>query len=160
MGRIRNQENMKKKICLIASSGGHYEQILMLERLEKYFDIYYVTEKTKYLDRREKTYYINQVNRKEKLFILRFAVIFFQSIKIFFKEKPDIIISTGALSVIPTFIIGKLFKKELIFIESFAKITSPTMTGKLIYRFADKFIVQWEDMLDIYPKAVYLGSIY
>lgn len=160
MGRIRNQEIMRKKICLIASSGGHYEQLLMLNGLDKHFDIYYVTEKTKYSDERKNTYYIKQINRREKLFVLNFVTIFFQSIKIFFTEKPDIIISTGALSVIPTFFVGKLFKKKLVFIESFAKINSPTMTGKLIYHMADKFIVQWEDMLTVYPKAVYLGSIY
>lgn len=151
---------MKKKICLIASSGGHYEQILMLKKLEQTFRVYYVTEKTKYSEVCQETYYINQVNRREKFFALKFIIIFFQSLKIFLKEKPDIIISTGALSVIPTFIIGKIFKKKLIFIESFAKINSPTMTGKFLYNIVDKFIVQWTELLIEYPNAICLGSIY
>ena len=85
---------------------------------------------------------------------------FIYSLYIFLKERPDIIISTGALSVIPTFFIGKLFKKKLVFIESFAKIESPTKTGKLLYKFTDVFIVQWSEMKKIYPNAIYLGSIY
>ncbi|MCH3953606.1 MAG: UDP-N-acetylglucosamine transferase subunit ALG14 [Leuconostoc mesenteroides] len=34
------------------------------------------------------------------------------------------------------------------------------MTGKIVYHFADMFIVQWPEMKNIYPKALYLGSIY
>ena len=50
--------------------------------------------------------------------------------------------------------------KKLIYIESFAKVTSPTETGKLLYKFADQFYVQWKPMLKFYPKAIYLGGIY
>lgn len=149
-----------KKICLISSSGGHFEQLLMLDKLRDNFEVYYVTEKTKYSEKGKEIYYIKQINRQEKLFFLKFIVIFFQSLRIFIKENPDMIISTGALSVIPTFIIGKLMKKKLIFIESFAKISTPTMTGKFVYKFATHFFVQWEDLLEVYPNAELLGSIY
>lgn len=149
-----------KKICLISSSGGHFEQLIRLHNLEKDYEVYYVTESTPYKIDNNNTYYVNQINRKEKKFWLKFVLLFFESLKIFIKEKPDIIISTGALSVIPTFFIGKIFGKKLIFIESFAKIKSPTQTGHLLYKFVDVFIVQWKSMLEYYPNAVYLGSIY
>ncbi|MEB6146002.1 PssD/Cps14F family polysaccharide biosynthesis glycosyltransferase [Enterococcus casseliflavus] len=152
-----------KKICLISSSGGHFEQLLMLKKLSENHELYIVTEKTKYTsdDKTEiKTYYTNQVNRFEKMFVFKMIYNLIQSSYIFIKEKPDIIISTGALSVIPTFLIGKIFRKKLIFIESFAKTNTPTLTGKLIYQFSDVFIVQWESMKTVYPKAIYLGSIY
>ena len=83
-----------------------------------------------------------------------------KSIKIFFKERPDVIISTGALSTIPMCVFAKVLKKKIIFIESFAKVTSPTLTGKLIYKFADQFYVQWEQMKECYPKAIFKGGIY
>lgn len=150
----------KKKVCLVASSGGHYEQILMLKELADYFDVYYVTEKTKYSTRKADTYYVRQVNRQDKLICINLIIIFFQSLRIIFKEKPDVIISTGALSSIPTFVIGKALGKKLIFIESFAKISTPTLTGRFAYKIADKFIVQWQDMLKVYPNAEYFGSIY
>ena len=57
-------------------------------------------------------------------------------------------------------IIRKIFRKKLIYIESFAKVNTPTLTGKLIYKFADQFYVQWRDMLKIYPEAIYRGGIY
>ena len=151
-----------KKICFTASSGGHYEQLMMLKPLMEEYESIIVTEKTQYRSKvdGEKMYYLKQVNRKEATFIFSMIVNVIKSLIIFLKEKPDVIISTGVLSTIPICLIAKMFRKKLIYIESFAKITSPTETGKLLYKFADRFYVQWESMLEFYPKAIYLGSIY
>lgn len=155
-------KNKKIKIGFVASSGGHYEQLLMLRPLMKKYDSFVVTEKTIYDTgiEGEKMYYLKQVNRKEKSFFPRMLINTMRSLKIFWKERPDIIISTGVLATIPICLIAKLGGKKLIYIESFAKVTSPTQTGKLMYRFADQFYVQWESMLEVYPKATYLGGIY
>lgn len=150
----------RKKICLISSSGGHFEQLLMLKNLDKTFDTYMVTEKTKYNQKSGGLVFLMQINRQEKAFFFKFIFVCLKSLYIFIVNKPDIIISTGALSCIPTLIIGKIFNKKIIYIESFAKTKSPTKTGKLIYKYADIFIVQWEDLREVYPKAIYLGSIY
>ena len=56
--------------------------------------------------------------------------------------------------------LGKLLGNKIIYIETFANRHSKTATGKLIYPIADLFIVQWEEMLELYPKAVYGGAIY
>lgn len=154
---------MSKKICLISSSGGHFEQLLCLLPLSKNNEVFVVTEKTKYNKSNNKiNYFINQVNRKEKLFSIKMLIIAFKSLRIFLEEKPDVIISTGVLSAIPMLYIGHIFKKNVIYIESFAKINNPTLTGKMIYKknIADRFYVQWESMLDFYPKAIYIGGIY
>lgn len=151
-----------KKICFIASTGGHFDQLMMLKPIMDKYNSFIVTEKTSYQAVKDarKTYYLTQVNRHEKTFIFKMLINTINTLKIFIKEKPDIVISTGALVTIPMCIIAKIFRKKLIFIESFAKITSPTLTGKLLYKFADQFYVQWEDMLKIYPKAIYKGGIY
>lgn len=151
---------MVKKICLIASSGGHFDELQLLTKLEENYLIYKVTEQTSYLTADADTYLLKQVNRREPLVVIKLIWNSLVSFKIFIREKPDIIISTGALSVIPTFLIGKIFRKKLIFIESFANVSSPTLTGKLLYKFSDVFIIQWEDLRKFYPKATYLGSIY
>ena len=153
----------RNKICLISSSGGHFEQLLCLRPLSEKNDVFIVTEKTKYNKKDKKIdHYVMQVNRKEPLFLIKMLGIFIKSLVIFFIEKPDVVISTGVLSAIPMLMIGHFFKKKVIYIESFAKITSPTMTGKLIYKkhIADRFYVQWESMKEFYPNAIYLGGIY
>ena len=56
--------------------------------------------------------------------------------------------------------IGKLFGSKVIFIETFANSKTKTLSGRMIYPIADLFIVQWEEMLELYPNAVYGGWIY
>ena len=152
----------KRKICFAASSGGHYEQLMMLKPLMGKYDSFILTEKTQYEAKvaGEKTYYLKQVNRKEKTFLLRMLQNVFLTFGIFLKEKPNVVICTGVLAMIPMCLLVKLFGGKLIYLESFAKVTSPTETGKLLYRFADQFYVQWEPMKKVYPKAIYLGGIY
>ncbi|HJC06754.1 MAG TPA: polysaccharide biosynthesis protein [Candidatus Enterocloster excrementipullorum] len=155
-------EGKKIKICFAASSGGHFEQLLMLKPLMEKYESFVITEETTYKVQinNEKTYYLKQVNRKEKSFLPRMVVNSLESFRIFLKEQPDAVICTGVLAVLPVCLIAKIAGKKLIYIESFAKVTSPTLSGKLLYRFADQFYVQWEQMLQIYPRAIFLGGIY
>lgn len=152
-----------KKICFASSTGGHFEQLMMLKPLMEKYDSFILTEKTTYSVSKNnniKTYYLTQVNRKEILFPIKILINFFKSLIIFLKEKPDYLITTGVLATIPMAIIVKLFRKKLIYIESFAKISSPTLTGKLLYKYADRFYIQWKDLQKFYPKAIYKGGIY
>ena len=87
-------------------------------------------------------------------------MLFAQSLKIMLEEKPDCIISTGALATFPICVLGKLMGKKVIYIESFARVDEPSLTGKLMYHVADLFIVQWKEMMEFYPNAVYGGGIF
>lgn len=80
--------------------------------------------------------------------------------KVLREEKPNIIISSGAAVAVPFFYLGKLLGAKTIYIEVFDRIDKPTITGKLIYPVTDRFIVQWEEMKKVYPKATNLGSIF
>ncbi|CZQ96500.1 Hypothetical protein Tpal_2016 [Trichococcus palustris] len=152
----------KKKLCLAASSGGHYEQLMMLKPLLDEYDGFVLTERMAYAADAKgiRTYHIMQVNREEKSCIFRMTINAFMSLYIFFKERPTFVICTGVLSMIPMCLLVKLFGGKLIYIESFAKVTSPTKTGRLMYRFADRFYIQWSQMKEVYPDAIYLGGIY
>jgi len=75
------------------------------------------------------------------------------------KEKPDLIISTGAGVAIPTCFLGWLFRKRVIFIEDWCRINKPSFSGRMIYPLANLFFVQWEQLLRYYPKAIYKGPL-
>ncbi|MBQ8086445.1 MAG: polysaccharide biosynthesis protein [Lachnospiraceae bacterium] len=154
--------NKKIKICFAASSGGHFEQIIMLMPLMEKYDSFLITEKTDYKAevKNEKMYYLHQVNRKELKFPLEMIGNSFRSLFIFIKERPDVVITTGVLAMVPMCLLAHLFHKKLIYIESFAKVTTPTETGKLMYKYADQFYVQWPQMIKVYPNAIFLGGIY
>ena len=150
------------KIVFAASSGGHFEQLMMLKPLMEKHDSILVTEKTDYSMGKTdvKTYYLKQINRKELLFLPKFIGNTFRSLRIIIKERPKVMITTGVLAIIPMALLIKLFGGKLIYIESFAKVTSKTLSGKLLYKFADQFYVQWEEMLKLYPNAIFKGGIY
>ena len=76
------------------------------------------------------------------------------------KIRPKYIVSTGAHTAGPMCLIGKIFGSKIIFIETFANSCSKSRTGTLVYKFADLFIVQWEEMLTLYPNSVYGGWIF
>lgn len=153
---------MKKKICMISAPGGHLEQIKQLKDVLKKYNCFYVTIKNPATSAmKEKCYLTTEFARINKV-VLSFNMIlwFVQEGFIFLKERPDVIISTGAANAVPMCLIGKIFGKKIIFIETFAHKKSPSKTGRIMYKFADLFIVQWPELLKDYPKAVYGGWIY
>ncbi len=150
------------KICFTASSGGHLEEIARLKDIILENESFLITEKSEFQELQlcQKVYHVAQINRKEILFLLKFSILFFISFVILLREKPDYIISTGALATYPICLLGKFMKKRIIYVESFARVDGPSLTGKLMYKIADLFIVQWKEMLDFFPNAVYDGGIF
>ncbi|TYQ15964.1 UNVERIFIED_CONTAM: UDP-N-acetylglucosamine:LPS N-acetylglucosamine transferase [Acetivibrio alkalicellulosi] len=146
------------KLLFISSSGGHFEQLKMLKPLMKKYNSCVITEKVLTSDKAD--YYMIQISHTDKLLIFKFVINFILALRIWVKERPKVIISTGSMIVIPFAVLAKLTGKKIIFIETFAKIKDPTKTGRLMYKFADLFIIQWESLRKYYPNAVYGGSIY
>lgn len=151
-----------KKICFICSSGGHFSELNHLQKISDMYDSFLVTEGTKKLDSNfcSKKYLLKEINRKEKIFILHFLGLFLKELNIFLKEKPDFVITTGALCSYPMIKIAKFFKKKVIYIESFARVNDLSLTGKKLYGKVDLFLVQWPELLNDYPKAKYYGNIF
>jgi len=83
-----------------------------------------------------------------------------RTVYLYLRIRPKVIITTGTHTAGPMCILGKLFGSKVVYIETIANTNKKTATGKLIYPIADLFIVQWEEMLKLYPKAVYGGTIY
>ena len=152
---------MKKKICYVASAGGHLEEILGLEPLRHDYESILITEKTNFKPDvwQNEVYTVPAVNRDEWNFIFKLVVIFFKGLGVLVSQRPHCIISTGALMTVPVCLAAKFLGKRVIYIESIARVRSGSATGKLLYRFADLFIVQWETMLDVYPNAVVGGKL-
>lgn len=154
-----------KKIIFISSTGGHLTELLQLSSMFSKYDSYLVTEKTssnlKLKDRYKKVFYLIY-GTKDYPFTYPFKLMAncFKSLYLYFKIRPDFIITTGAHTAGPMCCLGKIFGSKIIYIETFANIHTKTVTGRLIYKFADLFLVQWESMLKLYPKAVCKGWIF
>lgn len=148
------------KICFITSSGGHLTHLIRLKDWWKDKERFWVTfekEDSKSILKNEKKYWCYfPTNRNIKNLIKNT----FLAIKILRREKPDIIISTGAAPAIPFFYLGKIFGAKLVYIEVYDRIDKPTLTGKIVYPISDLFVLQWEEQREFYPKGEMLGGLF
>ena len=148
------------KICFITSSGGHLTHLMQLEKWWEDKERFWVTfdkADSRSILKNEKKYWCYfPTNRNIKNLVKNT----FLSIKILFKERPDLIISTGAAPAIPFFYIGKLFGAKVIYIEVYDRIDKPTLTGKIVYPISDLFVLQWEEQKKFYPKGEVLGGLF
>lgn len=157
-----------KKIMFISSTGGHFSELMQLKKIINDNDYYIITEKTKSNVSLKKkhpgrvSFLIH--GSKDHMLTYPFKFIFnsIKSLFLYFKIHPDYIVTTGAHVAGIMCIFGKLFGSRVIYIETFANMKSKTLTGSLVYKLHayHYFIVQWESMLEFYPKAIYGGWIY
>lgn len=155
-----------QKVLFISSTGGHFNELMQLSPLFEKYDYHIITEKDKtnsYLKEKygKKISYLPYGTRS-KLFsyVFKYFYLCLKTIYLYFKIRPKYIITTGTHTAGPMCYLGKIFRSKIIYIETFANKNTQTATGKLIYPIADLFIVQWEEMLKLYPKAKYGGSIF
>lgn len=157
---------MRKKVLFISSTGGHLNELMQLKPLFEKYDYRIITEKDKanipLKQKYGKKLFFLPYGTRAKLFtyIFKYIALCFKTIYLYIRINPKVIITTGTHTAGPMCIIGKIFGSKIVYIETFANINKKTATGKLIYPIADLFIVQWKEMLKLYPKAKYGGSIY
>jgi UDP-N-acetylglucosamine:LPS N-acetylglucosamine transferase len=156
----------KKRVLFVSSTGGHLNELLRLNKCFDNYDYYLVTEKMKtndYLKDKYKgkvSYLVYGTKHHMLTYPFVLLINCFICLFVYIKHHPDYIVSTGAHVGGVMCLIGKILGSKVIFIETFANINTKTATGKLVYKFADKFIVQWDSMKDIYPNAIDGGWIF
>ena len=150
---------MGKKLCLVCSAGGHLFQLYLLKPWwEKYSRIWVTFKKADALSmlEGEKIYWAYYPTTRNLWNFLRNTIL---AIKVLFKEKPEVIVSTGSGVAVPFFWLGKLFGAKTVYLEVYDRIFSPTLTGKLVYPVTDLFVLQWEEQRRFYPKGIYIGGL-
>lgn len=147
------------KVCLICSVGGHFKQLLKISPAWEDFDYYYVLMDKPIINSfilKEKVYIITNPERNPFLFVKNMI----ESLIIFLKTMPDVVISTGAGMAIAFCYIAKLFGKKIVFIEEWCLLSRPSITGRLIYPISDLFIIQRDHFKKFYPKSVFGGELF
>ena len=155
-----------KKVLFISSTGGHFSELLQLKPLFKKYDSYIITEKDETNVNLKQEYgnkmffFLFLIRSKLFIYIFKYLYLCLKTIYLYIRIRPKYIVTTGTHTAVPMCYLGKLFGSKIIFIETFANSESKTLSGKMIYPIANLFIVQWEEMLKLYPKATYGGPIY
>lgn len=124
---------------------------------EKYEHFYIINDRKQVLaDIKDRTYFILHSERDWKT-LLNMA----EAYRILKKERPHVILSTGAGPAVPVSLVGKyFFGCQIVFIEHFTAVNKPTLTGHIMYRFADHFLYQWRRLERYFPKGRYAGWVY
>lgn len=104
----------------------------------------------------ERVYFVADPKRNPILLLVNL----FQSLRVFLKEKPDVVLTTGAGAAVPISYIAKAFGRKVIYIESFCRIDSASLCGRVMHPISDLFLVQWESGRKFFPKAVYAGGVF
>lgn len=149
----------KKRCIFVSSQGGHLNELLKLDKVINNYNSLIVTEKCN-VDLDYKVKFLLATTRYQLSYIYGVFYNIIKSLIIYLDFLPDVVISTGSHTAIPLCLIAHVLGKKVIYIESFANISSKSLAGKFIYPFADVFIVQWDEMLKLYPNAIYIGGLY
>lgn len=132
----------KKRILAIASGGGHWEQLLRLRPAFDGHDLAFVTVNRAYASDVEphRFHAVDDATRWNKLKLIRMA---FQLLWIVLRERPDVIVSTGAAPGYIGIRLGKLLGARTVWIDSIANVEELSMSGKRIGKHADMWLTQW-----------------
>lgn len=146
----------KMKICIVSSCGGHLTEVRVLKPVYECYEHFYVLNDRVLLpqDMEGKTVFIRHSERDWLFFVN-----LWEAWRILRKERPALILSTGAGPVVPFALVGKLLRVPTLYIETFTRVLKPSMTGRIMYYLADRFFYQWETLAPYFPKAVYGGFL-
>ena len=148
------------RVCLAGSGGGHLRQLLDLRPAVEGYDYFFVSEDSplsKSLS--ERVHFVDhfglgQARLGAPLTMARAAFRnLFQSMKIMWRERPDVVITTGAGAVFFSVVVARFLGAKVVVVESFARFDSPSVFGRLTFAIANRLVVQSKGMASIWPKA-------
>ncbi|MBI4177312.1 MAG: capsular biosynthesis protein [Candidatus Aenigmarchaeota archaeon] len=148
------------KIALPSSAGGHLTELMQIKGAFGAHERFFITVRrkdTEDLAGKEKVYFVADTARSP-LGLIKNII---SSMRIMAKERPDVVITTGAGAAIPSSIIGKFLGAKLVYMESYCRTKNRSWSGTLLYPFADVFLVQWPSMVSKYGKKTqYWGGVF
>lgn len=156
------------KLLVVLGEGGHTTELLKLvDLLSDRYDYHYVISRQDNLSASRikypgPVYTLNRPRGKQtgKLGAIFYTILAgIQSCRVLLRVRPAAIVSTGPAIAVPISIIGKLMDVRIIFVETGSRVRSLSLTGRIMYRWADLFFVQWPQLADNLPRAIYAGRL-
>ncbi len=144
------------KICIVSSCGGHLTEARALRAAYEKYEHFYVLNDEVILpeDMRGKTFFVRHWERDWLFFVN-----LWEAWRILRRERPALILTTGAGVAVPFAIVGKVLRIPTVFVESFTRVNRPSLTGRVMYFLGDRFFYQWRPLGRFFPKGVYGGPL-
>ena len=151
---------MSRPVLLVASSGGHLLQLVQLKDqwppAERIWVTFPTTDAKSLLDG-EQVWFAHHPTNRNLPNLLRNLVLAFRLLR---RLRPRAVVTTGAGVSVPFCYLARLFGIRVVFIESFSRITQPSLTARLVYPIANDFFVQWPELQPRFRRARYEGQLF
>ena len=150
---------MVNKLMIVCSSGGHFYQMYLLKEFWGKFDRVWVTfpsNDTEELLKEEKIYWAYHPTNRS---LLNMVKNIFLARKILTQERPSVLVSTGAGVSVPFIYVARLMNIKTIYIESLTRITSTSLSGRMVSPVVNRLFVQWPELAKKTVKAKFEGQV-
>ncbi len=148
------------RCLLVASTGGHLAQLADVREQWTDVEVHWVSFHKPDAEARcvaDGVTWAHSPTTRNIPNAIRNLVLAFRVIR---RERPDVILSTGAGVALPFFVAGRVLRVPTVYLEVYDRITTRTLTGRLCYPICDAFLVQWPRQRDDYPEAHVVGTVY
>jgi UDP-N-acetylglucosamine:LPS N-acetylglucosamine transferase len=147
-------------VLLVCSSGGHLQQLLALREVWSEYSHVWVTfdkSDSRSLLRDEPVIFAYSPTNRSLKNLLRNAFLAWRTTT---SVRPRVILTTGAGVAVPFAWVARLRGIKFVYIESFTRIESPSLTCRLVARAANRIYAQWPELTDAVPRARYAGNVF
>jgi len=83
---------------------------------------------------------------------------FADSLSVLMRSRASVILACGPALAVPVCVLGKLFGKKVLYVESWARVKTQSLSGRLVKPFSDLYFVQWRTLQHL-PGARYAGRL-
>jgi UDP-N-acetylglucosamine:LPS N-acetylglucosamine transferase len=154
------QSSPPREVLLVASSGGHLLELLPLADLwpkdTRHWVTFQESDAMSLLVGERVTWAHHPTNRNLPNLVRNLGL----ALQMVRRREVQAIVTTGAGVAVPFVVLGRLMRVNTVYIESMARITSPSLTGRLVYPFAGIFIVQWPELQRFFKRARSFGTVF
>jgi UDP-N-acetylglucosamine:LPS N-acetylglucosamine transferase len=144
---------------LVGSAGGHLAQLMRLRPWWQDHDRTWVTfdkPDARSLLAGESVIWAHHPTTRNIPNLVRNFVLAVRHVR---RVRPDLVVSTGAAVAVPFFVVARLLRIPVVYVEVFDRIDSPTLSGRLCRPIATRFCVQWPEQQAHYPGSIVIGPL-
>jgi len=153
------KKRKKLQVCLTASAGGHMSQLLKVAESCKGCKTFCVTTRDVVREKLKEYGNVHIVGECNREHPLRVILVLMRCINVILRERPDVVISTGAAVGCIMCFLGKLLRAKVVWIDSITNVERLSLSGRMVKYIADLFLVQWPELTVKYKNVGYAGVV-
>lgn len=152
-------KDVRPRVMFVASNGGHLAQLLAMRSWWRDRDRSWVCfDKA---DARsqligERAVWAHWPTTRNLPNLLRNLLLAIHTIR---RERPHVVVSTGAAVAFPFFLVARLMRIPTVFIEVYDRVDSRTLSGRLCLPISTHFLVQWPEQQALYRGSILVGPL-